>query len=175
VRRLIYIHGAGASPGDPPWPAVSASLGDGWTVTAPDLGEPDAKRWIDGIDAALEGAPEDAVLFAHSLGVSVLIQAIALRRPGLRAAGLVGLAGPFWGGQDWDVSEYVLPEGFPDALSGIDRIVLFHSRDDEEVSFEHLDMWARRLPRAELHALDGVDHVASRGDISSLITVLRSL
>lgn len=175
MRQLIYIHGAGAQPGDLPWPRIAKEIGSGWRVTAPDLGEPDPQRWMHGIDVALEGAADNVVLVAHSLGVSVLIQTIALRRPGLRAAGLVGISAPFWGEQDWDVSEYVLPDGFADKLSGIGRIVLFQSRDDEIVDFSHLAVWGRHLARAELRAVDGADHVFGTGDVGPIAAVIREL
>lgn len=173
MRQLVYIHGAGAKPADAPWSLLGPALGDGWKVTAPDLGEPDVALWMAGIDTALEGASRDAVFVAHSLGVSLLIQTIAARRRGRRAAGLVGIAGPFW--EREDMADYILPDDFPEALSGIERIVLFHSRDDEEVSFDHLGSWGRRLPRAELHELRGANHVLSKGDIGQVVAAIKAL
>ena len=73
------------------------------------------------------------------------------------------------------MADYILPDDFPEALSGIGRIVLFHSRDDEEISFDHLAKWGRRLPAAELCALKGVDHVMSRGDIGPVARVIAAL
>jgi len=173
MRDLVYIHGAGAEPADPPWSRLAPLLGDTWKVIAPSLGEPDVPRWMAGIDGALEEASPDAVFFAHSLGVSLLIQTIAARRRSRRAAGLVGLAAPFW--EREDMAEYILPTDFPEALSGVERIVLFHSRDDEVVSPDHLAKWGKHLPQAELHELIGVDHVAARGDISPIAAAINAL
>jgi len=173
MRDLVYIHGAGATPADPPWSRLAPLLGDNWNVIAPSLGEPDVARWMSGIDKALEGAGPDAVFFAHSLGVSLLIQTIAAKRRSRRAAGLVGLAAPFW--EREDMAEYILPTDFPEALSGFERVILFQSRDDEVVSAGHLAKWGKRLPQAELHELVGVDHVGSRGDISPIVAAIKSL
>lgn len=173
MRDLIYIHGAGAMPADPPWSRLAPLLGDGWKVTAPSLGEPDPERWMAGIDQVLEGVRSDAVFVAHSLGVSLLIQTIAARRRGLRAAGLVGLAAPFW--ERADMPDFILPADFPDALSGIGRIILFQSRDDEIVDTGHLAKWGKRLPRAELHELRGLDHEGVRGDIAPVAAAINSL
>ena len=73
------------------------------------------------------------------------------------------------------MAEYILPTDFPEALSGFERIILFQSRDDEVVSAGHLAKWGKRLPQAELHELVGVDHVASRGDISPIVAAIKSL
>src|SRR5690242_12711253 len=100
MRDLVYIHGAGAKPADPPWSRLAPEPGDGWKVIAPDLGEPDAERWMAGIDRALDGVSSDGVFVAHSLGVSLLIQTIAAKRRGLRATGLVGMSAPFWERKD---------------------------------------------------------------------------
>lgn len=148
-------------------------LGEAWKVTAPDLGEPEAGRWMAGIDAVLAGAPSNVVFVAHSLGVSLLIQTIAAKRRGLRAAGLVGMSAPYW--EREDMPDFILPDDFPEALSGIGRIVLFHSQDDAFVSFDHLEKWGKHLPQAELHPLKGADHEFAHGDISPVVAAINSL
>ena len=173
MRDLVYIHGAGAEPHDPPWSRLAPELGTGWRIRAPSLGEPDVPRWTDGIDRVLDDLPPDVVFVAHSLGVSLLIQTIAARRRGLRAAGLIGLAAPFWDRKD--MPDYILPRDFPEALGGIGRIVLFRGTDDDVASREHQAKWGQRLPSAELRELDGADHELVHGDIGPVAAAIKAL
>jgi hypothetical protein len=61
-------------------------------------------------------------------------------------AGLFLEATPDWGPGGWDYAEFAVPEGFAATLPPIDRVFLYHSRDDGEVPFRHLAWYAKRLP-----------------------------
>jgi pimeloyl-ACP methyl ester carboxylesterase len=52
---------------------------------------------------------------------------------------------------------------------------LFHSRDDEEIPIAHLDRYAKRLPMAEVYPLDGCGHLYERGDLSPMVSAVKSL
>ena len=51
-----------------------------------------------------------------------------------------------------------VPESFAATLPPIDRVFLYHSRDDGEVPFRHLAWYAKRLPEATVRELDGGGH-----------------
>ncbi len=85
------------------------------------------------------------------------------------------IACPFWGEPDWEVEEFYLPEAFADRLSGLKRILLYHSRDDAIVPFAHMAVYLKHIPRAEPHEVDGAGHAFARGDRRVLVSGIRSL
>jgi pimeloyl-ACP methyl ester carboxylesterase len=89
-------------------------------------------------------------------------------------AGLVLATIPYWGTEDW-AREWTLPEGWHAEGTRLPPTFLFHSRDDEEVPFAHLDFYAARLPEATVHPLDGNGHLYDRGDLTEITDAIRSL
>ncbi len=178
MRQVLFIHAAGRlEEGSGSLVAyLRDELGAGYDVKAPEMPEPDAPggpAWLGAVDALLADLPPDGILVGHSLGGSVLIKCIAERQPGLRAAGLVTVAAPFWGEPDWEVDAFRLPEGWPDALGGIGRIVLVHSRDDDVVPPSHMAVYKRHLPRAETRTVADCGHVFDRGGRGALVEEIR--
>ena len=56
-------------------------------------------------------------------------------------SGLFLLAPPYWGAEDWQVSEYTLHDNFASKLSRELPVFFYHSRDDEWVPFAHLALY----------------------------------
>jgi pimeloyl-ACP methyl ester carboxylesterase len=82
---------------------------------------------------------------------------------------------PFWGREEeWEL-EWALPEGWPRADTELPRTLLFHSRDDEEIPFAHLQRYAELLPNASVHPLDGNGHLFDRGDLGEILDAIRGL
>jgi pimeloyl-ACP methyl ester carboxylesterase len=80
----------------------------------------------------------------------------------------------FWGESGWE-AEWALPQGWPSADTELPPTFLFHSRDDEEAPFTHLELYAERLPGAEVHPLDGNGHLFDRGDLTEIVAAIRGL
>jgi predicted alpha/beta hydrolase family esterase len=120
--------------------------------------------------AAIDGEP---ILFGHSLGASVALKYLAEEDPG-EIAGLVLATTPYWGTEGWE-HEWALPEGWPKEGTRLPPTFLFHSRDDEELPFEHLERYAALLPEATVGRLDGNGHLYDRGDLSEIVEAVRSL
>jgi uncharacterized protein len=78
---------------------------------------------------------------------------------GRRVAGVFLVATPFWGSLGWPDAGFRLRDGFAAALPPIRRLCLYHSRDDEEVPVDHLELYGRALPQATLRVLDGHGHL----------------
>jgi pimeloyl-ACP methyl ester carboxylesterase len=136
--------------------------------------DPHYEPWRDRLVAELTALEGKVVLFGHSLGGSVALKLLAQGGLDDRVAGLVCAETPLWGRSGWE-SEWALPEGWPLEGNDLPAIFLFHSRDDEEIPFAHLERYAERLPEATVVALDGCGHLLDRGDISELVAAIRSL
>jgi predicted alpha/beta hydrolase family esterase len=184
MRELVFIHGAGGAIDDPDFGSqelvafLQRELARDYLIRAPLMPspeEPHAIAWLDALDAELLDFPDDGVLIGHSMGGAMLLKFIAERRRSLSASGLVMIACPFWGEPDWRVEEFYLPHAFADRISGLRRVLLYHSRDDAIVPFAHMAVYHEHIPRAEAHAVDGAGHAFARGDRRALASDIRSL
>jgi uncharacterized protein len=120
----------------------------------PQPNDPQYRRWARRI-ATLVAGVTSPVLVGHSFGASVLLKYLAEATPRPSLSGLFLVATPFWGP---NFPEFALPPDFGVRLRDVSPVCLYHSRDDPEVPFEHLEHYRRALPRAIVRALDGRGH-----------------
>jgi predicted alpha/beta hydrolase family esterase len=102
----------------------------------------------------------------------VLLKYLAetVRRPAL--AGLFLVATPFWGP---DLPEFALPPDFGERLRDLSPIYLYHSRDDAEISLEHLERYRRAFPHATVRVLEGCGHEFDQAEFPELAADIRGL
>ena len=93
--------------------------------------------WADRI-AELIGEEANPLLVGHSFGASVLLKYLAEAAPRPSFAGLFMIATPFWGP---DLPESLLLD-FESRFRDVSPLYFYHSRDDAEVPFEHLDRYS---------------------------------
>jgi predicted alpha/beta hydrolase family esterase len=112
------------------------------------------------------------VLVGHSFGASVLLKYLAetVRQPAV--AGLFLVATAFWGP---DFPEFALPPDFGTRLRHLSPIYLYHSRDDAEVPFAHLERVGRALPHAARRILDDRGHEFDQAQFPELAADIRGL
>ncbi|PYJ67582.1 MAG: hypothetical protein DME76_14855 [Verrucomicrobia bacterium] len=67
-----------------------------------------------------------------------------------------------------------MPNDLVSKLPSETPIFLYHSRDDEIVPFAHLALYAKKLPQAIIHALDGRGHQLSN-DLAEVGADIKSL
>ena len=165
-RKVLFVQGAGDK--DEPdgsgrlIASLRDALGDGYAVLAPRMPEaatdPRYGAWAGRIEQELAGMGARPILVGHSLGGSVLLRWLAAGGYDRPVGGLFLVATPDWGPGGWDYAQFAVPEGFAATLPPIDRIVLYHARDDPEVPFTHLGWYAERLPQALVRELDEGGH-----------------
>ncbi len=172
VRTVLVIHGAGEPRrrgGKVYWePLLGKPLGLDYLVRAPRMPQPTKPRyrtWAKRI-AQLIGGIKNPVLVGHSFGGSVLLKYLAEATPRPSVSGLFLVATPFWGA---DFPEFALPRGFEARLRDLSPLYLYHSRDDSEVPFEHLEQYRRALPQAIVRALDGRGHEFAQPQFPELV------
>ena len=134
--------------------------------------DPHFEPWGERLGEILAGIDQPVVVVRHSLGGSVVLKHLSDTDRG-PIAGLLLVAAPFWGKEDWAV-EWALPEGWPDATTELPPTFLFHSRDEGEMHLPQLALYAKRLPDAEVHPLDGNGHLFDRGDLTEIVETIRS-
>jgi len=178
ARTVLVIHGAGEPRrrrGKVYWePLLEDGLGPGYRVKAPRMPRPAHPHywaWACRIDELL-GSSRRRLLVGHSFGASVLLKYLSetIRRPAF--AGLFLVATPFWGP---DFPELVLAPDFGARLREVSPLYLYHSRDDPEIPFEHLERYRRVLPHAIVRALDGRGHEFDQAQFPELAADIRHL
>jgi uncharacterized protein len=142
--------------------SLQRALGADWNVQYPQM--PDEQNcpypaWEAQIDARMAAMKGTVALVGHSIGGSVLLKYLCQRRPSARISGVFVIAAPYWGADaSWRWDEMALPADAAARLAGDWPLVFYHSRDDEIVPFQHLALYAARLPRATVREYAGLDH-----------------
>jgi uncharacterized protein len=135
------------------------ALGDAYDVRYPKMPvSPEYESWKEQIASELAALDGDVILVGHSLGASVLLKYLSEEKVEKPVSGLFLVASPYWGAEDWEVSEYALQDGFASRLPRELPVFLYHSRDDDVVPFAHLEMYTNKLAQATVHEFDGRGH-----------------
>src|SRR5688572_19871847 len=140
----------------------------------PDPEHPTYPSWKATLKKEMVDMKEGTVLIGHSLGASVLLKFLTEERLQKPVAGLFLIGAVYWGKEDWDVEEYVLPENFPVKISNIPQIFLYHSKDDEVVPVTHLHYYADVLPTAHVREFDNLGHLFGKG-LPELVEDIKSV
>ncbi|HEY7267127.1 MAG TPA: alpha/beta hydrolase [Solirubrobacterales bacterium] len=178
--RILLVHSSGPQgPGegsDPFAARLRDQLGSDHEVSFPMMPhpeEPHYEPWSERLGQILEEADDPLVVVGHSLGGSVVLKHLADGGDSEPIARLLLLETPFWGREEeWEL-EWALPEGWTAAETALPPTFLFHGRDDEEIPFSHLELYAKVLPDAEVHPLEGTGHLLDRGDLSEILDAIR--
>ena len=182
MRQVLFIQGGGEGTYDD-WDiklvdSLRQALGDGYDVRyprMPDESDPSYVRWKQAIESACAELEDGAILIGHSVGATILINAIAEDPPQIALSGIFLVAAPFVGEGGWPSGDGLepreklgadLPEGVP--------IHLYHGSLDDTAPPAHLDLYAKAIPQAVSHLLDGRDHQLN-DDLSEVASDIRSL
>lgn len=111
------------------------------------------------------------ILVGHSLGASTLLKYLSEEKPSIPITGLFLVSTPFWGN---NMKEFQLEEDFQLSLPAIPITFLYHSKQDEDVPFEHLHIYSAALKGAIVRELDGKEHVFATG-LPALVSDIKSL
>lgn len=165
ARQVLFVQGGGAGTHDH-WDdrlveSLREALGDGYEVRYPRMpGEDDPAYgpWSTAIRREMDALGDGAVVVGHSIGATILVNALAELPPEWALAAIVLVAAPFAGGGGWPADGFVpapdlgarLPHGVP--------VHVFHGLDDDTVPPAHAGLHARAIPQAQVHLLPGRDH-----------------
>jgi len=179
-RRVLFIQGGGAGAHDE-WDgklveSLRRELGQGYVVDyprMPDEDNPDYAQWSTAIRRELAGLDDGAVVIGHSVGATILVQALAEQPPQSRLATLVLIAAPFVGPGGWPGEEFELTSDLGARLPSGLPVQVFHGLHDETAPPAHAGLYARAIPQAQVHELPGRDHQLNN-DLSEVAGAIRS-
>lgn len=181
MRQVLFIQGAGKDVHDT-WDdklvaSLRRELGGGYDVRyprMPDEAFPELVAWQGAIDHELAALGDGSVVIGHSIGGTILVQALVQRPPAARLAAIVLLAAPFLGPGGWQTDAESPNSELAAGLPSDVPVLLFHGDCDKHVAVEHAALYARAIPHAEVHRLPGRDHQLDN-DLSEVAAAVQRL
>jgi predicted alpha/beta hydrolase family esterase len=179
-KQVLFIQGAGEGAYEEDGELVKSlrdMLGFEYTVLYPKMpndGDSEYEALKARISEELAVLDGGVILVGHSAGASVLMKYLSEEDVTRPIAGIFLIAAPYFGAGGWHVDDGALHEGFASRLAKGSPIFFYHSRDDEVVPFEHLALYATKLPQATIREFDGRGH-QFRNDLSEVAADIKSL
>ncbi|WP_442931005.1 alpha/beta hydrolase [Micromonospora sp. NBC_00389] len=155
--------------------SLRRELGDGYEVRyprMPDEGDPSFAKWSAAIRREIAALDDGAVVAGHSVGGTILINALAERPPERELKAIVLIAAPFVGAGGWPGDEFEPPHNLGARLPQGVPVHVFHGLQDETAPPSHADLYTRVIPQAQLHLLAGRDHQLG-SDLSEVARVIK--
>jgi predicted alpha/beta hydrolase family esterase len=179
TRQVLFIQGGGAGVHDG-WDnklfdSLRCELGDRYEVRyprMPDEDDPSYTRWSAAIWHEMTALNDGAALIGHSVGGTILINALAGRALERELRAIVLIAAPFVGTGGWLSDKFELPQDLGARLPQGVPVHVFHGLQDETVPPSHADLYARAIPQAQLHRVPERDHQLGNdlGDVARAIS-----
>jgi predicted alpha/beta hydrolase family esterase len=179
TRQILFIQGGGAGAYDE-WDdklveSLRRELGGGYEVRyprMPDESHPGYARWSTAIRREMADLDDGAVVAGHSVGATILVNALAEQSPGRRLGAIVLIAAPFVGESGWPSDEFELPSDLGAKLPPGVRVHVFHGLRDEIAPPSHAGLYALAIPQAQVRQLSGRDHQLNN-DVSEVAEAVR--
>jgi pimeloyl-ACP methyl ester carboxylesterase len=165
TRQVLFLQGGGEGVHDE-WDdklvdSLRRALGDGYELRyprLPDEGDPSYAAWSLAIRDELAALDDGAVVVAHSIGATVLVQTL-VEHPPERRLGLIALvSAPFVGEGGWPGDGFELAPNLGARLPAGVPVHVFQGLADDTATPEHADLYARAIPQAQVHRLPDRDH-----------------
>jgi predicted alpha/beta hydrolase family esterase len=178
-KQILFIQGAGEGTHEE-WDdklvaSLESELGEQYAIRYPKMPEadPSYSSWKSALLRELDDLDDGAMVVGHSIGGTLLIQALAEPGPKRNLKAVLLIAAPFFGGGGWPSDETDssadlagrLPPGMP--------VFLYQGTADDIVPFEHLQLYAKAIPQAAVRALADRDHQLNN-DLSDVARDIRN-
>jgi uncharacterized protein len=179
-KHILFIQGGGEGGYEVDKELVASlhkALGKGYEINYPEIKSDESAfdfGWPQQIAKKISEAKNDFILVGHSFGASMILKYLSENSASKKIAGIFLIATPFWNGNDDWVQGLKLQENFADTLPEDIPIFLYHCRDDEEIPFEHLEIYAQKLPKATVRQIASGGHQLNN-DLSLVGNDIKSL
>ena len=180
-RQVLFVQGGGEGTHDD-WDdklveSLRSGLGPNYEIRYPRMpneDDPSYATWKATLEKEFAALNDGAILVGHSLGGTILINALAEHPPERKFGAIFLVAAPFvgeggWQSDDWKPQHELggkLPRGVP--------IYLYHGLADDTAPPSHAELFVHAIPQAHLCHLPGRDHQLN-SDLGEIATVIKSL
>jgi predicted alpha/beta hydrolase family esterase len=181
TKQVLFIQGGGAGTHDE-WDnklvdSLRRELGPGYEVRYPRMpneADPSYALWKAALAAEIAGLDDGAIVMGHSIGGTILINALAERPPKRKLAGVFLIAAPFVGAGGWPSDDIRPTADLGARLPPKTPIHLYHGSEDDTAPFGHLDLYERAIPGAVVHRLHDRNHQLN-DDLAEVAAGVRAL
>jgi hypothetical protein len=181
TKQILFIQGGGAGVHDE-WDSklvtsLTRELGPGYDLRYPRMPEeadPSYPRWKTALEKEIAALEDGPVLVGHSVGATILINALAERAPERKLAGVFLISAPFIGAGGWPSEDIQPKRDLGARLPQATPIYLYHGSGDETAPCAHADLYKKVIPQARVRKLEGRDHQLN-DDLSEVAADIRSI
>jgi pimeloyl-ACP methyl ester carboxylesterase len=138
----------------------------------PDEGDPSYDRWSTAIRREMAALDDGAIVAGHSVGATILVNALAEQPPEKGLGAIVLIAAPFAGEGGWPTDEFEPASDLGARLPPGVQVHVFHGLQDDTAPPSHAGLYARAVPQAQVHRLPGRDHQLNN-DLSEVAEAIR--
>jgi predicted alpha/beta hydrolase family esterase len=180
-HQVLFIQGGGEGVHDQ-WDnkltdSLGRELGSEFEIRyprMPDEAHPRYASWRAALNEQFAKLTAGAIVVGHSIGGTILINALAEEPPEFTPAAVFLLAAPFVGEGGWPSDEIGPMAGIGEELPTGTRFYLYQGSDDETVPPAHADLYAQAIPRAVVRRFAERDHQFNN-DLSEVASEIRRL
>jgi hypothetical protein len=166
LHQVLFIQGGGGEGTHDEWDnklveSLRRELGPDYEVRYPRMpneAEPKYARWKAALENELAKLRAGAILVGHSIGATILINALGEGPSGPALRGVFLIAAPFVGKDGWPSEDIEPMSGLGSRLPRELPIYLYHGSEDDTAPFEHVSLYARAIPQAVVRRLSGRNH-----------------
>jgi predicted alpha/beta hydrolase family esterase len=179
MTQVLFVQGGGEGVHDQ-WDnklvdSLRRELGPVYEVhypVMPNEADPEYGAWKRALEREFAALEHGAILVAHSIGGTILINVLAELTPQSSLGAICLIAAPFIGEGGWDSDDIEARSDLAARLPRNVPIFLYHGKNDETVPIAHVELYARAIPHAHVRRLANRDHQLNN-DLSDLARDIR--
>jgi predicted alpha/beta hydrolase family esterase len=181
TAQILFIQGGGAGTYDE-WDnklvdSLRRELGSGYDIRYPRMpkeADPSYRAWKAAIMDEIADLGDGAIVMGHSVGGTILINAIAEAPPKQKLSGVFLIAAPFVGVGGWPSNDIRPAANLGARLPRDAPIYLYHGGMDDTVPSAHVDLYEDAIPGAVVRRLPNRDHQLNN-DLAEVAADIRAL
>jgi predicted alpha/beta hydrolase family esterase len=181
MRQILFIQGGGQGVHDEWDDKLVVSLEQALGVRneiryprMPDEQDPSSAAWSPTIRRELDSLTDGAVVVGHSVGGTLLVQALVGDSHRRDLAGIVLIGAPFVGAGGWPGEGFEFSADLGATLPAGVPVHVFHGLEDSTVPPLHAGLYGAAIARAQVHLLPERDHQLN-DDLSEVAAALDAL
>ena len=164
-RQVLFVQGGGARVHDE-WDdklvdSLRRALGPGYEIRYPRMpndDDPNYAKWTAALQKKFATLHDGAILVGHSIGATIMINALAEHPPKKELGAIFLVSAPFVGDGGWKPDDWQPQREIGKKIPGGVPVYVYQGLADETAPPSHADLYARAIPQAHLTRLPGRDH-----------------